>query len=106
MATASDLPIELHAEIVRCLHHFQDRRTLLAAALVSKEWRKGSQRILFSTFTDHYCENLEQKERVKGTHMRFLQTIAEYPQRLGPLVRSYAQDAMATNPAASEAFHS
>lgn len=103
MSAVPDLPFELHAEILRNLHHYRDRPTLLSTALVNKEWSKESQRILFSKMTDHWYGNTERRENVVfPRHRKFLRTVAEHPRRLGPLVRSYAQHALAYNLEASK----
>lgn len=101
MTTSPHFPIELHEEIRNHLHHHRDRSTLVAAALVNKEWRKGSQRILFSRMTDE-ARDRPDTSRVVSIHKQFLQTVIEHPQRLAPLVRSYAQHGLTFNPAASE----
>lgn len=102
MVTASDLPVELHAEIVQSLHHYQDRHTLLCTALVNKDWCAVSQPILFSIVTDHCEYNTNCLESVMLTHTLFLRTIAKHPHRLGPLVHSYVQDSLAYSPVASK----
>lgn len=104
MTTSPHLPIELYAEILNGLHHYRDRTTLVSAALVSTEWRKQSQRILFSRMTDNYYGNEWEahKDNLVSRHMGFLQTIAEHPGRFGPLVHSYSQSGLAFNPAESK----
>jgi len=101
MTTSPRLPIELYAEILKALDSYQDRNTLLSAAPVNKEWRKHSQRILFSRMTDqwHGNEGEEYKNRLILRHMGFLRAIAEHPRRLGPLVHSYTQSGLSFNPA-------
>lgn len=79
------------------LHQYHDRSTLLATALVCKDWCMWSQRIIFSVVADGWHDN---RERVMRTHMLFLQAIVESPRRRGPLVHSYAKDSLSYSPAA------
>ncbi|KAF5309519.1 hypothetical protein D9619_012487 [Psilocybe cf. subviscida] len=64
------LPSELYSEIAAKFQDPSDRRTLLSLALVDRIWH---------------------------THVRFLRAIVAQPNRLGPLVRSYAQLSLVSN---------
>lgn len=86
------LPCELYREIAMNLQEPFDRPHLIALALVNTAWRKESQRILFGMMCDGSDKpSYWARFGCIAMHMRFLETILAYPQRLGPLVRSYAQ---------------
>lgn len=89
---AYTLPCELYGEIAWNFSDPSDRHHLLELALVDAAWLKESQRILFMSMCDG-SDKLPYWTRsgCVARHTRFLKTILAYPQRLGPLVRSYAQ---------------
>lgn len=96
-ATLADLPDELYGEITDNLGSPKDTRTLLSLALVDRAWCAQSQRVLFKTVCDNWIYEKE-LDTVVRRHIRFLQTIIKTPKKLGPYVRTYAQNELAFPP--------
>lgn len=89
-ATTKVLPYEIYGEIVQNLRDPKDRKALLSLSLVNTVWRELSQHVLYQEFCDDWV-NLHDIRAVSARHKRFLSSIIDYPTRLGPLVRTYAQ---------------
>lgn len=85
--SVNNLPPELYSEIAANFQDPSDRPTLLSLALVDRIWCSESQRVLFRRLCDECVD----------THVRFLRAIVAQPNRLGPLVRSYAQLSLVSN---------
>lgn len=93
--TLATLPYELRREMVEHIHFPRDRKSLLALSLVSRAWCAQTQEVLYRRLDDwdwDYEPSHSAHRIIHDRHVRFLSSIINDPERLGPHVHTYAHN--------------